>query len=184
MTVTETGFPDLKILEPIKHEDARGFFMESYNKEALRKYNIHIDFVQDNLAHSCFGVIRGLHFQKNPFAQTKLIFVLEGHIRDIVVDLRVGSPTFGKSYAIDLTAENKKQFLVPQGFAHGYSVLSEKATVMYKCDATYHKESEGGMMPLDPALQLDWGIPEQQRILSEKDLAAPFFNDLPPIFTF
>ncbi|MEP6583400.1 MAG: dTDP-4-dehydrorhamnose 3,5-epimerase, partial [Ginsengibacter sp.] len=132
-----------------------------------------IQFIQDNQASSSFGVIRGLHYQKDPFAQTKLIRVLSGKILDVAVDIRRSSPGYGKVYTIELSAENKKQLLIPKGFAHGYSVISDTAEVFYKCDAFYHKESEGGIAWNDPALNIDWRIPQSSAIISEKDSAYP-----------
>ena len=170
MPFIKTNFPDLLIFEPKIWEDSRGYFYESYNKNAFSAEGVTIDFVQDNQASSSFGVIRGLHFQSDPYAQTKLIRVLSGAIIDVAVDIRKGSPTFGQSYAIELSAENKKQLLVPKGFAHGYSVISATAEVFYKCDAFYNKESEGGIAYNDPALNINWQIPAGQEVISDKDL--------------
>jgi dTDP-4-dehydrorhamnose 3,5-epimerase len=133
--------------------------------------------VQDNQSHSVHGVIRGLHFQNPPYAQSKLVRVLQGEILDVVVDLRKDQPTFGKSFAVLLSSENKKQLLIPKGFAHGFSVLSETADVMYKCDALYHKESEGGILFNDPTLAIDWMLPENQFNVSDKDLILPYLKD-------
>ncbi len=170
MPFIKTEIPDLLIYEPRVFHDTRGYFFESYNKNSFANEGITHVFVQDNQAQSTYGVIRGLHFQHEPHAQTKLIRALVGTIRDVVVDLRNGSPTYGKSFSIDLSAENKKQLLVPKGFAHGYAVLSPTAEVMYKCDAFYNKESEGGLLFNDPALQIDWGIPAEKAVVAEKDL--------------
>jgi dTDP-4-dehydrorhamnose 3,5-epimerase len=177
MPFTETGIPDLKIFEPKVFGDDRGYFFESYNEKTFSAENIHIPFVQDNQARSVYGVVRGLHFQNNPHAQTKLIRVLQGAILDVVLDLRKGSPTFGKVFAVELTAENKKQLLVPQGFAHGYSVLSETAEVFYKCDEFYNKDAEGGIAFNDPSLQIDWRVPADKMILSPKDLQHPLLEN-------
>jgi dTDP-4-dehydrorhamnose 3,5-epimerase len=177
MPFIETGIPDLLIYEPKVHGDSRGYFFESYNANTFREEGIDLVFVQDNQARSTYGVLRGLHFQQEPYAQTKLIRALEGSILDVVVDLRAGSPAYGKVYTIELSAENKRQLLVPKGFAHGYSVLSETAEVMYKCDNFYHKASEGGIIFNDPALQIDWGIPLENAIVSEKDLQLPVLAD-------
>ncbi|SIO15854.1 dTDP-4-dehydrorhamnose 3,5-epimerase [Chitinophaga niabensis] len=177
MPFIETGIPDLLIYEPKVHGDSRGYFFESYNANTFREEGVEIVFVQDNQARSSYGVLRGLHFQQEPHAQTKLIRVLEGTILDVVVDLRTGSPAYGKVYTIELSAENKRQLLVPKGFAHGYSVLSPTAEVMYKCDSFYHKASEGGIIYNDPALQIDWGIPLTDAIVSEKDLVLPVLAD-------
>lgn len=177
MPFIETGIPDLLIYEPRVHGDSRGYFFESYNANTFRDEGVDIVFVQDNQARSTYGVLRGLHFQHEPHAQTKLIRALEGAILDVVVDLRAGSPSYGKVYTIELSAENKRQLLVPKGFAHGYSVLSPTAEVMYKCDNFYHKASEGGLIYNDPALQIDWGIPLTEAIVSEKDLVLPVLAD-------
>ncbi len=176
MPFTPTSFPDLLIYEPAVFGDDRGYFFESYNANTFSKDEVNIKFVQDNQARSVYGVVRGLHFQKNPHAQTKLIRALQGAILDVVVDLRKGSPTYGQVFSIELSSENKKQLLVPQGFAHGYSVLSETAEVFYKCDNFYHKETEGGVAYNDPALKIDWKIPANKMILSEKDLHYPAFS--------
>lgn len=169
MFFTETNFPGLLIFEPRVFNDDRGYFFESYNENTFSANGVNIKFVQDNQARSTYGVIRGLHFQQNPAAQTKLVRALSGAILDVVVDIRKGSPVYGKVFSIELSAENKKQLLVPRGFAHGYSVLSETAEVMYKCDAFYNKESEGGLLYSDPALAIDWGIPADQAIVADKD---------------
>jgi dTDP-4-dehydrorhamnose 3,5-epimerase len=177
MPVTVTPFPGLIIIEPVVFGDDRGYFFESYNEQTFLKEGVDIKFVQDNQARSVYGVVRGLHFQKQPHAQTKLIRVLEGAILDVVVDLRLGSPTHGRVFSIELTAKNKKQLLVPQGFAHGYSVISETAEVFYKCDRFYNKETEGGLSYNDPELNIDWMVPADKMILSPKDLQHPNFVD-------
>lgn len=184
MPIIETGFPDLKIFEPVVFGDDRGYFFESYNANTLAQASINIRFVQDNQARSTYGVVRGLHFQNNPHAQTKFIRALSGVILDVVVDLRKGSPTFGKVFTIELSAENKKQLLVPKGFAHGYSVLSETAEVFYKCDEFYNKSCEGGLLYNDPALQIDWQVPADQMKLSPKDLVNPTFGSCAHNFVF
>ena len=169
MPFIKTPFSGLLIFEPNVFEDSRGYFFESFNKKIFSEQGIGINFVQDNQASSSFGVIRGLHFQKEPFAQTKLIRVLSGEIIDAVVDIRKNSPTYGRAFTIALSSKNKKQLLVPKGFAHGYSVISQTAEVFYKCDEFYHKESEGGIAWNDPALNIDWRIPADEVIISEKD---------------
>lgn len=184
MPFTETGFPGLLIFEPKVHGDESGYFFESYNQNTFAAAGIHYQFVQDNQARSSFGVVRGLHFQLPPHAQTKLVRVLEGRILDAVVDLRTGSPTEGKIFTIELSAENKKQLLVPKGFAHGYSVLSPTAEVMYKCDEFYTPQSEGGILPTDPALGIDWGVPAAERMIAAKDRALPVLADLKSPFEF
>jgi len=185
MPFIKTDFPDLLIFEPVVFGDDRGYFFESYNQNTFSASgDVHIKFVQDNQARSVYGVVRGLHFQNNPCAQTKLIRALQGSILDVVVDLRKGSPSYGNVFSIELTAENKKQLLVPQGFAHGYSVLSETAEVFYKCDAFYNKDTEGGVAYNDPALNIDWKIPVEKMILSGKDLVHPAFKDCRHNFVF
>jgi dTDP-4-dehydrorhamnose 3,5-epimerase len=173
MNIEQTFIKDLVILTPDVFEDERGYFFEAYNKNKLSDLGILIDFVQDNQSFSQKGTLRGLHYQNPPFAQTKLVRVLQGEIMDVAVDLRKDSPTFGKHFGIRLTAENKKQLLVPQGFAHGFSVISETAVVLYKCDQFYNKQSEGGIRFDDPALNIDWGMDLQHAIVSEKDLVLP-----------
>lgn len=177
MPFIETGIPDLLIFEPVVHGDDRGYFYESYNENTQKKQNIDIRFVQDNQARSTYGVVRGLHFQQNPYAQTKLIRALQGSILDVVVDLRKHSPTYGKVYSIELNSDNKLQLLVPKGFAHGYSVLSETAEVFYKCDEFYNKGTEGGLAYNDPELAIDWRVPVDKMILSPKDLVHPGLAD-------
>lgn len=184
MLFQQTGFPGLFIYEPRIFKDDRGYFFESYNESTFKEAGIAISFVQDNQARSVYGVLRGLHYQKMPHAQTKLVRVLEGEILDVVVDIRTGSSTFGKAYSIILSAENKKQLLVPKGFAHGYAVLSPTAEVFYKCDAFYHKESEGGIIFNDNTLNIDWKIPQEKAIISEKDKKLPSFSELNSEFTF
>lgn len=175
MNIEQTPIQDLVIITPTVFEDERGYFMESYNKTKLKDLEINIEFVQDNQSFSKKGTLRGLHYQNPPYAQTKLVRVLEGEIIDVAVDLRKDSPTYGQSFAIQLTAENKKQLLVPQGFAHGFSVISETAVVMYKCDQFYDKASEGGIRFDDATLNIDWGMDLKDAIVSEKDLILPDF---------
>lgn len=177
MPFHSTHIADLLVFEPKVFGDSRGYFFESYNENTFKQEGIHIDFVQDNQSSSCYGVIRGLHYQLLPHAQTKLVRVLQGIILDVAVDMRKDSPTYGQHFAIELSAENKKQLLVPQGFAHGFSVLSEKAEVLYKCDAFYNKESEGGIRFDDASLNIDWKIPAVSAIVSDKDTALPLFAD-------
>jgi dTDP-4-dehydrorhamnose 3,5-epimerase len=184
MPFIKTDFPGLLIFEPKVFEDSRGYFFESYNENVCKAEAVDIHFVQDNQAQSSYGVIRGLHYQLDPFAQTKFIRVLSGSILDVVVDLRKGSPTYGKSYSIELSAQNKLQLLVPKGFAHGYSVLSEKCEVFYKCDTFYNKAAEGGVMFNDPSLNIDWKIPKDKQIISDKDLIHPVFENCNNNFVF
>lgn len=184
MPFIKTDFPDLMIFEPVVFKDSRGYFFESYNEKDCIAEGVTIKFVQDNQAKSSYGVIRGLHYQLAPYAQTKFIRVLSGKILDVVVDLRKGSPTFGKTFSLELSAENNKQLLVPQGFAHGYSVLSESAEVLYKCDNFYNKQAEAGIQFNDPRLDIDWKIPAGKQIISEKDTRHPNFVDCKNNFTF
>ena len=184
MPFIKTDFPGLLVFEPKVFEDQRGYFYESYNKKRFSGEGVEIDFVQDNQARSSFGVIRGLHFQMEQHAQTKLLRVLSGEIIDAVVDIRKNSPTYGKAYTILLSAENKKQLLVPKGFAHGYSVISETAEVFYKCDEFYYKETEGGILWNDPSLEIDWRIPADKAIISEKDNKLPLLKDCNHNFVF
>lgn len=173
MPFLETEIKDLVIYEPRIFPDDRGYFFESFSQRVFEAEGYTMKWVQDNQARSCYGVIRGLHYQQEPHAQTKLIRVLEGRILDVVVDIRSASPTYGKVFSIELSAENKKQLLVPRGFAHGYSVLSETAEILYKCDGFYNKESEGGIRYDDPALNIDWQIPASKALLSPKDMELP-----------
>lgn len=184
MPFTKTDFPGLLVFEPKVFEDSRGYFFESYNQHVCNADGVHTVFVQDNQAKSGYGVIRGLHYQLNPQAQTKFIRVLSGTILDVVVDIRKGSPTYGKAYSIELSAQNKLQLYIPAGFAHGYSVLSETAEVFYKCDHFYNKSLEGGIALDDPELNIDWRIPESDRIISEKDQQQPLFKEAVHNFLF
>lgn len=184
MSFTPTTFPGLIVIEPNVFEDSRGYFFEAYNERLFGQNNIGIDFLQDNQSRSSYGVIRGLHYQAPPYAQTKLIRVLIGAIVDIVVDLRIGSPTFGETFSIELTSENRKQLLVPKGFAHGFSVISETADVLYKCDEYYNRESERGILYNDPALAIDWKIPANKVVVSDKDKLLPLLNAYAGEFTF
>ncbi|MBS1616552.1 MAG: dTDP-4-dehydrorhamnose 3,5-epimerase [Bacteroidetes bacterium] len=178
MKVTTTPIEGLFIIEPRIFFDDRGYFFESYNARNFRDETGHeLDFVQDNQARSVRNVIRGLHFQNQPSPQTKLIRVLEGAIWDVVVDIRRGSPTFGQWYGLELSAENHLQLLVPRGFAHGYSVLSETTEIIYKCDNYYDKQTESGIAFNDPALNIDWKIKSSDAIVSEKDQVQPLLRD-------
>lgn len=184
MPFITTDIPGLLVFEPKIFEDSRGYFFESYNEKTFQQQGVNIQFIQDNQSSSSYGVIRGLHYQLNPHAQAKLIRVLQGSILDVAVDIRKGSPTYGKHFDIELSAENKKQLLIPRGFAHGFSVLSEMAEVLYKCDEFYHKESEGGIRFDDPALNINWQIPADKAIVSDKDLVLPFLAESQSNFTF
>lgn len=165
------------ILEPKVIGDSRGYFMESFSQRTLGEFNINFNFIQDNQSRSIRGVARGLHFQNAPNAQTKLVRVLTGSILDIVVDLRKNEPTFGKHYILELSAENKKQLLVPKGFAHGFIVLDDEAEMFYKSDAYYSPESEGGILLNDPMLNIQLPIPWEKLILSEKDKTHPRLSE-------
>ncbi|HEU4633498.1 MAG TPA: dTDP-4-dehydrorhamnose 3,5-epimerase [Flavisolibacter sp.] len=176
MPFVETDIAGLLIFEPKVFADNRGYFFEAYNEQVFAEAGMGVKFVQDNQSKSSYGVIRGLHYQQNPFAQAKLVRVLEGKILDVAVDIRKGSPTFGKHFPVELSAENKKQLFLPGGFAHGFSVLSETAVVLYKCDAFYNKDSEGGIRFDDADLNIDWRIPAGKEIVSEKDMQLPTFK--------
>lgn len=184
MKVLTTHISGLLIIEPLIFGDKRGFFYESYNGAALKEHGVNIQFVQDNHSASQYGVLRGLHYQLNPHAQTKLVRVVRGKVLDVAVDLRKGSPTYGQHIALELSAENKKQMLVPQGFAHGFVVLSEEAEFLYKCDNYYNKAAEGGVRFDDPELNINWGIPLADVLLSEKDAALPLLKDAVHNFEF
>jgi dTDP-4-dehydrorhamnose 3,5-epimerase len=184
MPFVKTSLPGLLVFEPKVFEDSRGYFFEAYNEQTFFSEGVTIKFVQDNQSKSSYGVIRGLHYQQLPYAQTKLVRVLEGAILDVAVDIRKGSPTFGQVYAVELSAENKKQLLVPSGFAHGFSVMSETAIVLYKCDQFYNKESEGGIIYNDLSLAIDWKLPKEKVLVSEKDLQLPPLSDCKNNFTY
>lgn len=184
MNIIETGIPDLYIIEPKVFADSRGYFFESYSKVALEKHGINYSFVQDNESKSSYGVIRGLHFQLPPYAQTKLVRVTQGAVWDVAVDIRKGSPTYGKWYGVELSAENKRQFLIPKGFAHGFSVLSETAVFFYKCDEFYNKESEGGILYNDKTLNVDWKIETANSLVSERDTNNPDFASFKNTFEY
>lgn len=173
MTIETTPIQDLLIINPAVFEDVRGYFFEAYNQNTLTHQGIDINFVQDNQSFSKRGTLRGLHYQNPPYAQTKLVRVLQGEIIDVAVDIRKKSPTYGQHFAIRLSAENKKQLLIPHGFAHGFSVVSETAVVLYKCDQFYNKASEGGIRFDDPSLSIDWGMDLKEAIVSDKDLVLP-----------
>ncbi len=177
MPFIETPIEGLLIFEPRVFGDERGYFYESYNYDTFRSAGINAVFVQDNQSRSTRNVLRGLHYQVGAFAQAKLVRVLEGEVMDVVVDIREGSPTYGQSYSLLLTAQNKKQLYIPRGFAHGFTVLSDVAEFFYKCDNFYSKESEGSIAFDDPALNIDWGIDLSAAILSEKDKVHPKMGD-------
>jgi dTDP-4-dehydrorhamnose 3,5-epimerase len=176
MKVKETPIKGLLIIEPSVFNDDRGYFFESYRFEKYFEAGITHGFIQDNESKSVRGVIRGLHYQINPHAQSKLVRVVQGAVFDVAVDLRQGSPTFGKWFGVELNDTDKSQFFIPRGFAHGFSVLSETAVFSYKCDNVYNKDSERGINPFDPKLAINWQIPENESIVSEKDRQAPGFD--------
>lgn len=178
MNIITTPIKDLVIIEPKVLGDDRGYFFESYQAKRYTENGINADFIQDNEAFSTYGVVRGLHFQKGEHAQAKLVRVIEGKVFDVAVDLRKNSQTYGQWYGIELSGENKKQFFVPRGFAHGYSVLSKTARFAYKCDNDYNPASEGGIHLHCETLNIDWGIPVEKQIISEKDKILPSINNL------
>lgn len=176
MIVKETGIEGLLILEPRVFQDTRGYLYESYHRERLQDAGIDYNFVQDNQSRSVHGVLRGLHYQKAPFAQAKLVRVIEGSIFDVAVDIRPSSPSYGKWFGVELSGENFLQLMIPAGFAHGFSVLSDHAIVQYKADQYYHPDSEAGIRFDDPDLRIDWKINPEKAIISEKDRMLPDFK--------
>ena len=184
MTVLNTYIPGLLILEPRILKDSRGYFYESYNQRLLERHNIKNEFVQDNQSKSVFGVLRGLHYQIDPFAQAKLVRVLQGEVFDVAVDLRKGSPTYLKWEGEILSAENRKQMFIPRGFAHGFIVLSETAEFFYKCDNFYSREHDAGIRYDDPELNINWQLAKDKVILSEKDSKLPYLRDAVKNFVF
>lgn len=179
-----TEIPGVVIIEPKVFGDERGYFMETWSQKDFDEQVRSIKFVQDNESKSCYGVLRGLHFQKGDHAQSKLVRVLKGRVLDVAVDIRKGSPTFGKHVKVELTGENHRQMFIPRGFAHGFVVLSDEALFQYKCDNLYAPESEGAIAWNDPALGIDWQIPESDVILSEKDKHHPLLADCPEMFDY
>lgn len=185
MNVIETSLKGLIILEPKIFGDSRGYFFESYNKDQFKKdTGLDIDFVQDNQSKSCYGVLRGLHFQRPPFTQSKLVRCVKGKVLDVAVDIRKGSPTYGQHVAVELTEDNHRQFFVPRGFAHGFAVLSETAIVQYKCDNFYAPQADGGISIKDDTLGIDWQIPMDKAILSDKDLKHICLKDFDSPFNY
>lgn len=185
MTYIETEIPEVWIIEPKVFEDARGYFMEAWKKEEFEQHVGKINFVQDNESCSSKGVLRGLHYQLAPYSQSKLVRVIKGTVLDVAVDLRVGSPTFGKYVSVELSGENKRQFFVPQGFAHGFHVLSDEAVFTYKVDNPYTPSHERGIRFDDPSVGVDWGITDPAVVnLSDKDRNAPLLKDAELNFTF
>lgn len=177
MKIIKTPIEGLLVLEPQLFRDARGYFVETYNEQRYHEAGIDARFVQDNQSCSTYGVVRGLHFQRPPYTQAKLVCCTQGRVLDVAVDLRKDSKTFGQWFSVELTEENHRQFFIPRGFAHGFSVLSEKAVFTYKCDNLYHPEADGGILLSDPDLNIDWQVPDSHRILSEKDTKHPLLKD-------
>ena len=174
MNIIKTSIEGVVIIEPRLFKDERGYFFESFNQREFEEKICKTTFVQDNESKSGYSVIRGLHYQKPPFAQSKLVRVIKGAVLDVAVDIRKGSPTFGQHVAVELTEENHRQFFIPRGFAHGFSVLSEEVIFQYKCDEFYHPEAEGAIAWNDTELGIDWKIPRDKVILSEKDSGILF----------
>lgn len=177
MNIIQTPIEGLLIIEPRVFNDARGYFVETYNEQRYREAGIDTVFVQDNQSCSTYGVVRGLHFQKPPYSQAKLVCCTVGRVLDVAVDLREGSKTFGQWFSVELSEENKRQFFIPRGFAHGFSVLSKTAIFTYKCDNLYHPEAEGGILLSDTDLNINWKIPVEDCIISDKDTKHPTFHE-------
>ena len=184
MEVIKTEIEGVVIIEPRIFKDDRGYFYESFSQREFEENVCHTTFVQDNQSKSSYGVLRGLHFQKPPYCQSKLVRCIKGAVLDVAVDIRKGSPTFGKYVAVELTEDNHRQFFVPRGFAHGFAVLSEEAVFQYKCDNFYNKESEGSVAWNDPQLGIDWRIPAEKVILSEKDKLSKTVADADYLFDY
>lgn len=184
MEVLTTDIEGVYIIKPRVFGDARGYFFESYSKREFEEKVGKVDFVQDNESMSKKGVMRGLHFQRPPFSQSKLVRCVKGSVLDVAVDIRKGSPTYGKHVAVELTEDNHLQFFIPKGFAHGFVVLSDVAVFQYKCDNFYHPEADGGISILDDSLGIDWRISTQNAILSEKDTKHPLLKDFDSPFDF
>lgn len=184
MPFIDTPIPGLFIFEPKVFEDARGYFFESFNTNVFAEKHLEEAFVQDNQSKSSYGVLRGLHYQLNPFSQAKLVRVISGEVLDVVVDIRHGSPTYGKHFSIVLSEDNKQQLYIPRGFAHGFVVLSETAEFFYKCDNFYSKDFDAGIIYNDPELNIDWKIDAAKLIVSEKDANLPLFKEAKNNFKF
>lgn len=184
MEVIKTGIEGVVIIEPRIFKDDRGYFYESFSQREFEEKVCHTTFVQDNQSKSSYGVVRGLHFQKPPYTQSKLVRCIKGAVLDVAVDIRKGSPTFGKHVAVELSEENHRQLFVPRGFAHGFAVLTPEAVFQYKCDNFYNKESEGAIAWNDPELAIDWRIPAEQVLLSEKDKQSKCMNDADFLFDY
>ncbi len=177
MKITKAPIEGLVVLEPRVFNDERGYFLETFREEFFKEHGFDAGFVQDNESKSSKGVVRGLHYQLVPYAQAKLVRVIDGIVYDVAVDLRKNSPTFGQSFGVELSGENKKQFYIPCGFAHGFSVLSDTAIFSYKCDGYYQQNAERGILYSDPVLNIDWKLKKDEIIVSGKDLENPCFED-------
>ncbi|UPS45249.1 dTDP-4-dehydrorhamnose 3,5-epimerase [Prevotella sp. E15-22] len=177
MNIIKTAIEGVLIIEPKIFEDARGYFFESFSQREFDEKVGRVNFVQDNESKSSYGVMRGLHFQRPPFTQSKLVRCVKGAVLDVAVDIRKGSSTYGQHVAVELTEDNHRQFFVPRGFAHGFAVLSETAVFQYKCDEFYHPEADGGISILDDSLGIDWRIPTEKALLSEKDTKHAMLKD-------
>lgn len=184
MEIIKTGIEGLLILEPRIFKDTRGYFFESFSQREFEEKVGPVHFVQDNESMSTYGVMRGLHFQRPPFTQSKLVRCVKGAVLDVAVDIRKGSPTYGQHVAVELTADNHRQFFIPKGFAHGFAVLSETAVFQYKCDEFYHPEADAGISILDESLGIDWRIPMDKAILSDKDTRHGMLADFQSPFTY
>ena len=180
MNIIETALPGVLIIEPKVFGDARGYFFESWNQAAYEAAGITNTWVQDNESKSCFGVLRGLHYQAAPYTQAKIVRVIVGAVLDVAVDIRKGSPTYGKHVAVELSGENKRQLYIPRGFAHGFAVLSDEAVFAYKCDNPYTPSADRGVLFSDPAIGIDWRIDVSQALLSEKDKKHPLLAQIEP----
>ncbi|MDD4589535.1 MAG: dTDP-4-dehydrorhamnose 3,5-epimerase [Parabacteroides sp.] len=188
MEIIKTAIEGILIIEPRVFKDARGYFFESFSKREFDEKVVAIlghtiNFIQDNESMSSYGVMRGFHFQKPPFAQSKLVRCVRGSVLDVAVDIRKGSPTYGKHVTVELTEDNHRQFLIPRGFAHGFAVLSEKAILQYKCDEFYHPEADGGISIVDESLGIDWRIPADKALLSDKDTKHQLLKDYDNLFS-
>lgn len=183
MDVLKTAIEGVVILEPRVYKDARGYFFESFSQKEFESKVRNVNFVQDNQSKSTRGVLRGLHFQAPPFSQSKLVRCVSGKVLDVAVDIRKGSPTYGKHVAVELSEENQRQLFIPRGFAHGFAVLSDEAVFQYKCDNYYEPSSEGGISILDKSLGIDWGVSFQDAVLSEKDTKHPLMKDFESPFS-
>lgn len=184
MKVFSTHIPDVLLIEPTVYTDERGYFFEAFNEREFTEKVLNTVFVQDNESCSSYGVIRGLHFQRPPYTQAKLVRVVSGTVWDVAVDLREGSPTFGQYVGVELSSDNKRQLFIPRGFAHGFSVLSEEAIFQYKCDNYYVPQAEGSIAWNDTTLNIDWKIPEEHAIISAKDTQSPSLADAPFLFQY